>query len=443
MRLMRGLDFIIGGIPRGGTTAFADALNQHPEVFCYASETNLLPLAQQIGCGGPVPSKSIPHVRRWLYDELCDTMIDMVQWNLENGSPTPPFCYKRNDINRIVSAIFDRQRPSKDGQALTDIASAELACDFRERSGKIFVGEKTPSNVFALEATSSARFDAKGVAPVFVVVRRPFPVIFSMRSRLTNKADRYASIFSGDAAQQAGLYIRYALACARLARRGAHLLRYEAFAGNAREVLPKVLSAIGASVDGRSIDAINRQIAYLNRKDIRNRFSSVEQATIDALTESVLIPLGYGRDPHSRSAEVDFELGHRVLSGEYEDKMLGPRAVVMLVAQAQHHYANLRFWHSFPGTIADGSDTVCWRAEAMDGYPLGSGAALGGGPSIVDLSVELDPSRGTRCANGNIMYLVEVACSHSFVPLVHPFRLHPFSPDLRQISGQIVSVEFS
>jgi len=440
---MKGLDFVVGGIPRGGTTAFADALNQHPEVFCYSSETGLLPLAQQIGCSGPVPSKSIPEIRRWLHDELYENIVNMVQWNLDAGSPVPPVRYKKSDIDRIVYAVLDGQRTYGHAKTLTDIASVALAREFRERSGKIFVGEKTPGNIFALDVRRNARFDANGAAPFFVVARRPFPVIFSMRGRLANKADPYASVFAGDGAQQAGFYVRHALACARLVRRGAHLLRYEAFAGNARDMLPKVLSAIGASVDGRSIDAINRQIDYLNRNDVRDRFSSAEQATIDALTEPVLMSLGYGRDPHSRSAEVVFELGCRVLSGEYEDKMLGPRSVVLLVAQSQHYHANLRFWHSFPGTVADGGDTVCWRAEAMDGRQLGSIAAQGGGPTIVDLSIELDPARGTLCANGNVMYLVEVECSHSFVPLVHPFRMRPRSPDMRQLSGQILSVDFS
>lgn len=55
MRPMRGLDFVVGGIPRSGTTAFADALNSHPDVFCFASETGLLPLTQQISGHAGIP----------------------------------------------------------------------------------------------------------------------------------------------------------------------------------------------------------------------------------------------------------------------------------------------------------------------------------------------------------------------------------------------------
>lgn len=443
MRPVKGLDFVVGGIPRSGTTAFADALNRHPDVFCYASETGLLPLAQQIGGHARIPPGSIPMVRSFLREALFSAMVEMVEFNMALGSPEPTVRFQKSEIDHFISEMLHGLGPRGHNETLTEIASVTLARELRQRSGKTFVGEKTPANIFALDVNGDARFDAKGAAPVFVVVRRPLPAILSMRARFTNKADVFASAFSGDAAQQAGLYLRYAFACARLARRGAHLLRYEAFSGNARGIMPKVLSAIGVSWDNRSIGAINRQIDYRTRQDVRDKFSSADQATIDALTETALIPLGYGRDPRSRSAEAEFDLGYRVLSGEYEDKMLGRRSVVLLVAQAHHQCANLRFWHSFPGSVADGSDTVCWWVDAVDGCRLGSITAFGGGPTVVDLSIDLNPIQGMPCANGNVMHVVEVECSHAFVPLVHPFRLQPCSHDLREISGQILSVDFS
>lgn len=324
-----------------------------------------------------------------------------------------------------------------------ELASAKLATELRQKSGKTFVGEKTPTNIFALDSNGDARFDAKGAAPVFVVVRRPLPVILSMQARLANKADHFALVFKGSVAQQVGFYLRHAFACVRLARRGAHLLRYEEFSGNARFILPKVLSAIGVSGHGRIIEAINRQFEYRAGRDVRERFSPADQAIIDALTEAALIPLGYGRDPRSRSAEAVFDLGHRVLSGEYEDKMLGRRSVLLLVTESQHRRANLQFWYRFPGSVADASDAVFWRVHAVDGGQLGSATALGGGPTVVELSIELNAAGGTRLVNGNVMYLVEVECSHAFVPLVHPFRRLSSSLDRRELSGQILSIDFS
>lgn len=84
---MKGLDFVVGGIPRSGTTAFADALNTHPDVFCYAYETGLLPLTQQIGGHGRIPPASIPMVRGWLREDLYLAMIEMVAFNIAGGQP--------------------------------------------------------------------------------------------------------------------------------------------------------------------------------------------------------------------------------------------------------------------------------------------------------------------------------------------------------------------
>lgn len=439
---MKGLDFIVGGIPRGGTTAFADALNQHPDICCYAAETHLLPFAQEIGGHGPVPAGSLPAVRTMLCDMLRLTLVEMVEFNLALGSPDLPVRFSPADIDQIAADITHSLGPRGDATPLIDSASATLARELRQRSGRAVVGEKTPSNITALDA-GGWPVDRAGGPTVFAIVRRPFAVIRSMRARLANNADHFASAFRGDAAQQAGYFMRFALACARMARRGAHLHRYESFAGNPRDVLPGVLAAIGVPATGRSIDAIARQIEYRTRNNDRAWFSHADQAIIDAITEPALAALGYARDPRSRAAEAALQPGWRVLSGQYDDRMLGPRAVVLLVAEPQHRRACLRFWHMFPGTVADASDTVRWTVDAADGRPLGAGAEQGGGPATVGVAIDLEPDRGVRCANGHILHVVDVACSHAFVPLAHPFRTKPLSPDQREISGQLVAVDFS
>lgn len=439
---MDGLDFIVGGVPRGGTTAFADALNQHPDIFCYAAETHLLPFAQEIGGPGPLPSGSVPAVRARMRDMLRQTMVEMVEFNLALGSPDLPVRFRHADIDHIAAELAGSLRARTDTASLIDTASATLARELRQRSGRAVVGEKTPSNINALDA-ANRRVDGADSPAVFAIVRRPFAVIRSMRARLANDADHFAWGFRGDTAQQAGHFVRAALACARMIARGAHLQRYESFAGNPRGVLPGVLAAIGVPAPGRSIDTIARQIEYRTRSNDRAWFSAGDQAMIDAVTEPALATLGYARDPHSRAAEVALQPGWRVLSGQFDDGMLGPRAVVLLVAEPQHRRASLQFWHMFPGTVADASDTVRWAVDAADGRPLGAGAGQGGGPATVVVAIDLDPDRGVRCANGHVLHVVEAACSHSFVPLAHPFRRKPPSPDQHEIAGQLIAIDFN
>ncbi len=440
---MQELDFLVGGIPRSGTTAFADALNRHPDLFCYASETNLLPLAQQIGCSGPIPPAAIPQVREWLRQELRQSLIDMVNFNIAMGSPEPTVRFNESEIDRLVTEILRIFATPDLGISLTDVVSAELARELRRKSGKKFVGEKTPSNVLALDTAYLSNPMPADYTRLFLVVRRSLSVIRSMRGRLSNEKDKFTSAFVGDTAQQAGFYLKFALACARLARKGAQLLHYEVFSTNAREVLPGVLSAIGVPVNSSFVEAIDGQIENRSRKDDRDSFSEADQATIDALTEGALALLGYARNPRSRASEAVFELGFRVLAGEHHDKMLDRRAIVSLVAEPHHRKATFRFWHCFPGTVADGSDLVCWTVLDIEGRKAGSVTSRGGGPATVHLSVDLDPARATRCANGRVLYVLEACCSHAFVPLVHRFRLQPASPDRREVSGKLLSVSFA
>lgn len=119
----------------------------------------------------------------------------MVEFNIAMGSPEPTVRFQKSEIDHFVSEILRAFSTRGHTETLTEIASATLAREFRQRSGKTFVGEKTPSNIFAFDVNGNARFDAKGAAPVFMVVRRPLPVILSMRARLDNKADIFASAF--------------------------------------------------------------------------------------------------------------------------------------------------------------------------------------------------------------------------------------------------------
>lgn len=438
-----GLNFIVGGIPRSGTTAFGNMLNFHPEVFCYASESNLIPTVQKVGSNGSVPPPSMPRARNWLRKELRQSLIDMVNHQISAGSPKPAVRFTNLEIDQLVEDVFKGIDGRINGVMLLARASQALAGELRRKSNKGFVGEKTPSNVLALDALEDGLGDFVDPAKILLVVRRPFAVIASMRARLSDKADVFTSSFEGDVAQQAGYYLRYAFACMRLARRGAQVFRYESFAGNARAILPKVLSTIGVSAHSRCIETINQHIEIRHRGDYRKRFTLAEQAAIDCITEAALVPLGYGRDPRSRSSEAVFPVGYRVLAGGHQDKMLAKRTTVLLVAEQQHRRAKFRLWHKFPGTVADSSDTVSWIITDSDGRRLGMSSAVGGGPSTVDVSITLDPIRGTKCANGHFAYVVEVCCSHAFVPLIHPFRTLSDSGDVREVSGQILSVDFA
>ena len=205
------LDFVVGGIPRGGTTAFADAFNQHPDIYCHASESHLIEFAAQMAGQFPVSAAALPAVRAELRRCLQINLIDLVEFNLQMGSPDPDLRFDTADLDLLADEMVAALEYGKQGMACADRLAAILARELRRRSGKPLVGEKTPTNALALDLLGWRRTPTNA-APLFVVVRRPFAVIRSMQARLDNPIDMFAADYRGSLAEQAGYYVRHALA---------------------------------------------------------------------------------------------------------------------------------------------------------------------------------------------------------------------------------------
>ena len=173
---MAALDFVVGGIPRGGTTAFADAFNRHPDIYCHASESHLVEFAAQMSGMLPIPAAATPAVRAELRRRLQINLIDSVEFNLQMGSPEPPLRFGEADLDLLADGMAPAFNRRSQGLACADRLSAILARELRQRSGKPLVGEKTPTNALALDQLGW-QWTPPNAAPVFVVVRRPFAVI--------------------------------------------------------------------------------------------------------------------------------------------------------------------------------------------------------------------------------------------------------------------------
>ncbi|WP_310475958.1 sulfotransferase [Sandarakinorhabdus sp.] len=438
---MAALDFIVGGIPRGGTTAFADAFNQHPEIYCHASETHLLPFAAEIAATSAVTAAAVPAVCEELRRRLRINLIELVEFNLQLGSPMPDLRFSDRDIDLLAVEMTRPLGEGCTGLAYANQLGAILARELRQRSGKRVVGEKTPSNVLALDRLG---WNATRAAspPVFVVVRRPFAVINSMQVRLANPEDVYSANFSGNIAEQAGYFVRHALACARLVQAGAQLYRYENLNGNPQLYIRKALDSIGVAGNDRIAHSLAQTINFRGLPDSRSQFTSRDQALIDAITRPALDQLGYGRDPASQAEALAMDCGWHVIAGMYPDGLVERRSVVLLVTEQQHSRAVLQVWHRFPPSVAGADTHVGWTVHATDGRPLATGSAMGSGPATIELAFDLDAEACHCCSNGNLLLVVELCCTHDFVPMAHPDAQDGASTDVRAISGQLLHVEF-
>ena len=438
---LAALDFVVGGIPRGGTTAFSDAFNRHPDIYCHASETHLLEFSVQMSGPCPVSAAALPAVRAELRRCLQINLIDLVEFNRLMGSPDPEIGFGFMDLDRLadeMAAVFNH---TSQGLACAERLSVILARELRQRSGKRLVGEKTPSNALALDQLGWRRTPLNA-APLFVVVRRPFPVIRSMRARLDNPIDVFAAEYRGSSAEQAGYYVRHALACARLLRAGARLVRYEDLSGNPHRVFRSALQIIGVAANERIVHELAQTISYRSRDNGRSGIAAEEQALIDAITLPALDQLGYGRDPASQADKVALACGGRVIAGHHPDGWLDQRSVLMLVAEPHHHRARLQIWHRFPAAILGAAARVDWSVQTANGRTLATGSATGGDEAEIELAVPVDPASWHRCANGNLLLVAELCCSHAFVPMAHHDGLEEASPDVRALSGQLRHLDF-
>ncbi len=439
---MAALDFVVGGIPRGGTTAFADAFNRHPDIYCHASESHLVEFAAQMSGMLPIPAAATPAVRAELRRCLQINLIDSVEFNLQMGSPEPPLRFGEADLDLLADEMASAFNRRSQGLVCADRLSAILARELRQRSGKPLVGEKTPTNALALDQLGW-QLTPPNATPVFVVVRRPFAVIRSMRARLDNPVDIFATDYRGSAAEQAGYYARHALACARLLREGAWLVRYEDLSGNPHLAFRHALQVIGVAATDRIVHELAHTIQYRGRDTSRSGFAADEQALIDAITQPALDQLGYSRDPASQADRVALDCGGRVIAGQHPDGWLEQRSVLMLVAKPHHQRALLQVWHRFPAAIVGAHSQVSWSVQAADGRTLATGSAAGSEPATIDLAVAVDPATWHHCANGNLLLVAELCCSHSQVPMAHPDGPGGASADVRTLSGQLRQVDFA
>ncbi len=199
---MTKIDLLLGGIPRSGTTALARGVGLHPEVFCWSSESALLPMMEQLTHGLPMRPENRPAVEQMMTRHLKSAVIDQRDWHRTTAGFTPPVEIGLEAIEGLASrtaGILGQGMPRV--QTLQESASLlrEFFAQFTDRR---LVAEKSPSNVLLIP-------DGLCVARRWLLTHRdPFATIASMQQR--SKADPWAEVMGGEIEQRIGLYVRHA-----------------------------------------------------------------------------------------------------------------------------------------------------------------------------------------------------------------------------------------
>nr|WP_075750591.1 sulfotransferase [Pseudomonas alcaliphila] len=216
------LDFIVGGMPRGGTTVAAKFLSLHDDVFCYAGETHLVPMLQSMFAYLPCRGDQIDVVIATLRQQLVVSMLEMPRFNVSKGAHPKNIIFNEKNVDELVErarALLLAQLSGVDLYQASLIALKELLAQVETRS---ILGEKTPNNIFSM-ANYAGKTEAKSV----VVIREPFGVLRSMSVRVKD-GDPYSNEFKGGLERNIGLYLEYADAANRaLMSPKSLLVRYE------------------------------------------------------------------------------------------------------------------------------------------------------------------------------------------------------------------------
>lgn len=321
------LALLMGGMPRGGTTVAAKFMSLHPDIFCYAGETHLIPFMH--GMFGDLPCRpdKIDHVARYLRQQFMVTMVEMPRFSVSKGAHPGNLIFDEAAVDSLVEAVRNLLEARLYGIELYKACLAVLGDVLSKADPRPIQGEKTPSNIFAMADYA----DANAVRNI-VVMREPLGVLRSMKARVEG-GDSYASAFKGCLESNIGMYLEYAMAARRIlsSTAGSLLIRYEDMAQNPADVVLDMFKMFGREPEDRVIQFVegtwDREIAdrapmnyrRLKVKPGPDALLPIDVWRIFSLTREVREYFGY---PDERMNEYGFEVPLQWPGREVPSKIL-------------------------------------------------------------------------------------------------------------------------
>lgn len=197
---MKVMDVLIGGIPRSGTTALARAIELHPEIFCWSTETGIAPLIEQLTQGFPMRPENLPGAAKLINRNLRSAIIDQGNWRKKSGGREIAVDETEiEDFSSQLAMILTVREPRTELLRLCSIALRRFLENINSRR---IIAEKSPSNALLL------RDSAEAAKCWLMTHREPFSVLVSMQQK--TEADPFSEILSGPIERRIGVYLTHA-----------------------------------------------------------------------------------------------------------------------------------------------------------------------------------------------------------------------------------------
>lgn len=257
----RPMDFVIGGVPRSGTTILSKILNGHELVYSYSSETNIFRHMWLYGRSGPMPPSREAEFIDYLDRDMniafrehfvpYEESLKRYQAVLHRFNPRIPDrpllpLFEERDIRGMRGEIIELMRSGLWGAPLFGEASKLMGRWLREKSGRDIVGEKTPDNIIAMPLIAQATPQSL----LICTFRDPMPNIRSMMNRAQGGGVQ-DGIFSTEFLTSLGQYEMYARAIceAKAHTNRVLLLDYDALVENPGPRIHELLQRLGLAAD--------------------------------------------------------------------------------------------------------------------------------------------------------------------------------------------------
>lgn len=451
------MDFLVGGMPRGGTTAVAQLFNFHPDASCYAAESHLLPLMMEFAPDKPMPKGALKSAEKILHSQNTSVLIEMPRFSVSRGANAKWLLFDEADVALLNTKILGLLESGLYGAALCRACMGLFGDHIKARTGKAVIGEKSPPNVYAFQQFASLA--DKGT---FSLLREPYAVINSMIRRGENAEDTYASPFRQETIGLIGLYTQYARAIRAAAMAGnTQIVTYDNLIAASEETVTTLFDAVGLHRDDTAIAAAANSVRPKGRGAPWAAMGIRDAALIWHLTKPIRAVHGFDEayydakdfDVAIREAPIEISTGtivplyglHPKSASEGGTWLAGDNAVAILCSNSARKLI-LKFWCELPNAGDGGDNTATLTALAPETkQKLAQTSVARGKAQFSQLEIDLQQIPPVYEGVSGRIYSIELSSSFSYRRTTTPLPIHKklfFGGDRRELSFCLVDQRF-
>lgn len=359
------MDFLICGMPRGGTTFFGQLFNAHEDVYCYFMETGLIRHLFMFGRDRPFPAENLPVLEQWLRTEMWPTLVDgtkevrvakfrrlvkfreiLREHGLDESSGPGIRAWDEQSFESFLQDVLALYRSGAYGAPLFLRGMQLLRRYLGDVTGRPVIGEKTPDNLFYIETLQKADPSLKGLC----ILREPYSTLESMKRRALRSEAFFDSAFSTDVLRGIAEYYRHINAAhvndvhAEPGR--FHVFRFEDLVEDPVEVMARAFNALDLRMTSAACDILPRLSIPTSQKHLIDlELTPGEYHLVELILGPMLRHFGYECTDHAARASSSSQLKETIL----------PLAGI------------------YPNTDADGPINFNWMAKCAELFLLFGG----------------------------------------------------------------------